>query len=212
MKNRRIDYIIAIALAGTAGAQGLWLGLWAPDGTRLQWLLVAGFVTLASHQAWLARRRLLAHFDMLLLMGGFGGLGMMIGGWIDMGFPASAAAVTHQHHHQMGLVSWMTGLMLLFAVPPGVAFSRCIAPVRRSPAVIPAVAIDVLGMLLGMFAAHTFWAMPLAHAIGSHFAGMHLAMLAGMLGGMIPAMLLRDLLLRYIEFRDARTSQPSGQG
>jgi hypothetical protein len=144
---------------------------------------------------------------MLLLMGGFGGLGMMAGNWIDLGFPMSSDAVSHHAHHQMGPLSWMTALMLLFAVPPSIAFSRCLEPARRSLVVIPAVAIDVAGMLLGMFAAHHFWAMPLAHALGSHFAGMHLAMLGGMLVGMIPAMFLRDWMLGWVEER--RIARPA---
>lgn len=206
MRTTNADQVVAIGLATSVAVQGMWLGFWAPGQVRLQWLLVAGLAALAIHQAWHARRRWFTHADMLMLMGGFGGLGMMIGSWIDLGLPMAGNAIEHHHHHAIGLVSWMTGVMLLFAVPPGVALSRCLAPVRRTPWVVVAVAIDVLGMLAGMFAAHTWWAMPLAHTLGSHFAGMHLAMLGGMLGGMIPAMLLRDWLFRFLESRRASRS------
>ena len=95
--------------------------------------------------------------------------------------------------------------MLLFSVPAGAAWSRCLEPVRRRPAWLAvALIIDVAGMLTGMILVASWWTMSLMRATGSHFSAHHLAMLTGMLGGMLPAMLLRDALFRLVSgaFRD----------
>jgi hypothetical protein len=99
----------------------------------------------------------------------------------------------------------MTWLMLLAAVPPGVAFSRCLAPIRRRPGWLTmAVLLDVAGMLAGMILAASAWTFPLRRLTGSHFSAHQIAMLAGMLGGMLPAMLLRDWILRLFAGRTGR--------
>lgn len=203
------ERLIAGALAFSIAAQGAWMGLWSGGGwqTTVQWLLVAALASAAAYQAWMARGRWPAHADMLLLMAGLGGLGMMIGGWVDAGFPMQPPMGHHHHHHAItlaGVCTWMVGFMLLFAVPPSAVFSRCLAPIRRKPLLLAmALALDCTGMIIGMFLAAAWWGMPLMHWTGSHFAGHHLAMLIGMLGGMIPAMLLRDLILRLLERRAA---------
>lgn len=93
----------------------------------------------------------------------------------------------------------MTGLMLLFAVPPAALWSRCLAPVRKRPGWLAfALLLDAAGMLAGMIVAASWWTFPLMRATGSHFSAHQVAMLAGMLGGMMVAMLLRDLLVGWL--------------
>jgi len=86
----RLEKWIAPSLAASVAAQGLVLWLWSPPSwpRGFEWLLVTGLVALATGQAWRARLHLHAHADMLLLMFGYGGLGMLAGWWVDAGFTA----------------------------------------------------------------------------------------------------------------------------
>jgi len=197
MKPATLERTIACSLAASTLIQGTWMGIWSPNG--FQWYLVSALAALAAYQAWMVREKLPAHLDMLLLMGALGGLGMMLGVWIDKGFPlAPPAPPAHARAPSLRpLATWMTWLMLLFAVPAGATWSRCMAPVRRRPGWLAfALLLDVAGMLTGMILAASWWTMSLMRATGSHFSAHHLAMLAGMLGGMLPAMLLRDAVVR----------------
>jgi len=205
MTSTKQERWIALTLALSVALQAAWIAVWSGDGWRssLQWWLIAAFGGLAIYQAWMSRAKWPAHGDMLLLMAGYGGFGMMLGGWIDAGLPLSPPP-GHHHHGIMwsAVFTWMTGLMLLFAVPPSALYSRCLAGVKRRPVLLAmALVLDCGGMVIGMLAAGAWWGMALMNWTGSHFAGMHLAMLAGMLGGMLPAMLLRDWLLLMIERR-----------
>lgn len=188
---------VALALAATTLIQGVWMGLWSPAG--FQWHLVSLAAALAVYQAWMARDRLPAHLDMLLLMAAFGGLGMMVGTWIDKGFPLvpPPPPAAPRPPSLRPLATWMVWLMLLAAVPPSAFWSRCLEPVRRRPGWLAfALVLDVAGMLAGMILAASWWTRPLMRLTGSHFSAHQLAMLAGMLGGMLPAMLLRDAVFR----------------
>jgi hypothetical protein len=202
MKVTTLERTIACSLAASTALQGVWMGLWSPGG--FQWYLVSALAALAAYQAWMARNKLPAHLDMLLLMGALGGLGMMIGTWIDKGFPLSPPVppAAPRAPSLRPLATWMTWLMLLFAVPAGAAWSRCLAPVRRRPGWLAvALLVDVAGMLTGMILVASLWTKSLMRVTGSHFSAHHLAMLAGMLGGMLPAMLLRDAVFRLISAR-----------
>jgi hypothetical protein len=190
----------AVALALFAAAQGAafawqrwWLGMaWQPV------LLGAALAALAVFFAWRARFLLSPHADMLIVMAAFGGFGMWLGDrvdhWID---PNAPLCPLHDARGAAALAaSWMTWLMLVFAIPPSVAWSRCLQPLRRKPArLVFALALDMGGMLAGMIAAHFWLGRAWALRIPPPELGMHLAMLAGMLAGMLPAMWLRDAAL-----------------
>jgi hypothetical protein len=197
MKATTLDRTVACSLAASTLIQGVWMGLWSPGG--VQWYLVSALAALAAYQAWMARERLPAHFDMLLLMGALGGLGMMLGTWIDKGFPTvpPLPPAMPRAPSLRPVATWMTWLMLLFAVPPGALWSRCLAPVRRRPGWLAfALVVDAVGMVAGMILVASWWTRSLMHLTGSHFSAHQLAMLVGMLAGMLPAMWLRDLVFR----------------
>ncbi len=190
----------ALALALFTAAQGAafvhqrwWLGMaWQPVA------LAAALAALAVYFAWRARFLLSAHADMLIVMAAFGGFGMWLGDrvdhWID---PNAPLCPLHDARGVLALAgSWMTWLMLAFAIPPSVLWSRCLQPLRASAGkLVFALALDMGGMLAGMIAAHFWIGRAWALRIPPPELGMHLAMLAGMLAGMLPAMWLRDRIL-----------------
>ncbi len=182
-----------------------WLGLpWLPVA------LATVVAALAVVFAWRARFLLSSHSDMLLVMAAFGGFGMWLGDrvdhWLD---PNAPLCPLHDARGVLALLdSWMTWLMLAFAIPPSILWSRSLQPLRRSPArLLLALALDMAGMLAGMIAAHFWLGRAWALRIPPPELGMHLAMLLGMLAGMIPAMWLRDALLR--RFSSYAPPQPS---
>lgn len=160
--------------------------------------LAAALAVLVVWFAWRARFLLSPHSDMLIIMAAFGGFGMWLGGrldqWLD---PNAPMCPLHDTRGAFALAaSWMTWLMLAFAMPPSILWSRCLQPLRRSPARLAlALALDMAGMLAGMIAAHFWIGRAWALRIPPPELGMHLAMLVGMLAGMLPAMWLRDALL-----------------
>lgn len=173
-----------------------WLGLpWLPMA------LATAAAAFAVAYAWRARFLLTSHSDMLLIMAAFGGFGMWLGDrvdhWVD---PNAPLCPLHDARGVLGLLeSWMTWLMLAFAIPPSILWSRCLQPLRRSRGrLVFALALDMAGMLAGMIAAHLWLGRAWAMRIPPPELGMHLAMLFGMLAGMVPAMWLRDALLRRI--------------
>ncbi len=185
----------SFALAAAVFAQAA--GLWWLTHLDARALLLGAFLALATAAAWQARRYWSPHLDMILVMGALGGFGMLLGTWADARFAASLAGVPCPMHTRAdgGLFTWMTGLMLLFAVPPGAAWSRCLERYRpHRPAFAAAVALDTVGMLAGMIAFGLWFAEPFSLVVESATAGMHLAMLTGMLAGMAAAMPLRDRL------------------
>jgi hypothetical protein len=160
--------------------------------------LGAAVAAVAVWFAWRARFLLSPHADMLLIMAAFGGFGMWLGDrvdhWID---PNAPLCPLHDARGAAALAgSWMTWLMLAFAIPPSVLWSRCLQPLRRRPTRLAlALLLDMGGMLAGMIGAHFWFGRAWALRIPPPELGMHLAMLAGMLAGMLPAMWLRDALL-----------------
>lgn len=174
--------------------------------------LVTVLAALAVVSAWRARFLLSSHADMLLIMFAFGGFGMWLGDrvdhWLDPNAPLCPL------HDARGLIallqSWMTWLMLAFAIPPSILWSRCLQPLRRSPArLVFALALDMGGMLAGMIAFHFWLGRSWALRIPPPELGMHLAMLLGMLAGMLPAMWLRDAMLRGFASVRASASESS---
>lgn len=189
----------SFALAAAVFAQAA--GLWWLAHLDARALLLGAFLSLATAAAWQARRYWSPHLDMLLVMGALGGFGMLLGTWTDARFTSSLVGVPCSMHGRAdgGLFTWMTGLMLLFAIPPGVAWSRCLLRYRpHRAALAAAVALDTAGMLAGMIAFGLWFADPFSLLAASATAGMHLAMLTGMLAGMAAAMPLRDRLADHL--------------
>lgn len=191
MSARAQAALLAAAVFGQAA------GLWRLAHLDARALVLGAFLAFATHAAWRARRHWSPHLDMILVMGALGGLGMLLGTWADARFAPSLAGVPCPMHTRAdgGLLTWMTGLMLLFAVPPGATWSRCLERYRPHwPAFAAAIALDTAGMLAGMIAFGLWFAEPFSLLAASATAGMHLAMLTGMLAGMAAAMPLRDRL------------------
>ncbi len=266
--------LLAIALSAATLAQGVAVILLG----RLDWRLglevmaVAAAVAGLVHQAWVHRLRLNHRIDMLLVMGAFGGLGMLAGWWVDLGFtapppnagfhvamghgcsdhgaqpdvmgemaasgccddpvpaPASssrrddqedrvAPATGHQpppaadnggHGSHTGggsfwpmVFSWMTGLMLLGAIPTGLAFTRCAELARTN--IRRWISTHVFGnalMIAGMVWIGHWMGPMLADWTGSAVLGGHIGMLAGMLLGMETGMFGGEALLGLEPWRE----------
>lgn len=191
--------LFTVAQGAPFAYQRWWLGLaWEP--VALGALLAAA----AIYFAWRARFLLSSHADMLIVMAAFGGFGMWLGDrvdhWID---PNAPLCPLHDARGVLALAgSWMTWLMLAFAIPPSIAWSRCLQPLRGSPArLVFALVLDMGGMLAGMIAAHFWIGRAWALRLPPPELGMHLAMLVGMLAGMLPAMWARDAALAAWERR-----------
>ena len=159
-----------------------------PLRTELQVWLVTAVLAAAIYQLWLARRHWFPHLDMLLLMGGFGGLAMAAADLPYAGLPAchrSASLLI------MGLPMWLAGVI------PALFWSRCLRQARAQGRLAFYLAIDLAAMILGMYAAHfatATWPLPFHHA----------AMCAGMLLGMGLAMPLRPWLSQVVLWNSSR--------
>jgi hypothetical protein len=92
---------VAALLAVATLAQGLAAVLFGRLGwpEALQTLAVTAALAGLVHQAWIHRLRLNHRVDMFLVMGVFGGLGMLAGWWIDLGFTAPAARRVLSRRH-----------------------------------------------------------------------------------------------------------------
>ncbi|MCZ2152600.1 MAG: hypothetical protein LC114_01675 [Bryobacterales bacterium] len=201
---RGMERVIAFSIAIFLVAQ---MGLLEREGAvpalfRVEiWVITLSLAALAA-RAWLVRRMLPAHADMLLLMLSWGGLGMLWGWVLDGGL---SAMQSHMGHHSIAgaaaapvysgltrFVNWMNACMLLFAFPPSVVWARCLAPYRQFPVrLVWVLALDAAGMIFGMMAGATL----IGHALGMMLTAAafahHLGMLVGMLGGMLLTMAVR---------------------
>lgn len=264
---------LAVVLAVATLAQGIGLVLLG----RLEWRLALEVLAISAavaglvHQAWVHRLRLNHRIDMFLVMGVFGGLGMLAGWWVDLGFsapprgasfhaamghgcgshgeadtgstvastgihrdpsetdpaqpsccagdgaetaaaggdPAAPTEGAHGDHGGSGgtfwpmVFSWMTGLMLLGAIPTGLAFTRCaeLARTGRRRWISTHLVGNAL-MIAGMvWLGH--WLGPiLAEWTGSAVIGGHVGMLAGMLAGMEAGMFGGEALLGLEPWRE----------
>lgn len=91
--------MMAWALAVAVLLQGVGLvGLGRlAGGEAVQTVVVAAGVAVAVYFAWKVRLKLNHRIDMIIVMGAFGGLGMLAGWWIDLGFsPPPRDAGFHQ--------------------------------------------------------------------------------------------------------------------
>ena len=256
---------IAWTLTAATLAQGVAVTLVGRLDLRLgiEVMVVTAALAGLVHQAWTHRLQLNHRLDMFLVMGVFGGLGMIAGWWVDLGFeapprdasfheamghgcgghgsPNGHAAMSGEQHHatpaaaqpegdscctsgsEQGahadpedsstmtttsdsmhaggtfwpmVFSWMTGLMLVGAIPPGILLTRCAQLARESRR--RWISTHVIGNAL-MVAAMIWighWIGPtLAKMTGSAVLGGHLGMLAGMLLGMEVGMFAGEALL-----------------
>jgi ABC-type uncharacterized transport system permease subunit len=70
-----------------------------------------------------------------------------------------------------------------------------------------ALVLDMGGMLAGMIAAHFWIGRAWALRLPPPGLGMHLAMLVGMLAGMLPAMWVRDAVLAHLQRAEIRAAE-----
>jgi hypothetical protein len=231
---RTNDSLMAWSLAVAVFLQSVGLVLLGrlAVGEAVQSLLIGTGIAAAAYAAWRIRFRLNHRIDMILVMGAFGGLGMLAGWWIDLGFQAPPPDASF--HQAMGCgmaeeeepgkkhaccapkdldgagesasfpvrplfilramldrvglgmaISWMTFLMLLGAIPPGLFTTRC-ADLAREGARrwISTHIVGNLLMIVGMIYVGHQLGPAVAAMVGSSVVGGHLAMLGGMLLGM----------------------------
>ncbi len=193
--SRRRDAWVGWALALATAMQGILLVPVAHlrGALAVQVVLVAAAVGATVRLAWRVRAQLDHHVDMALVMLAFGGLGMIVGWWIDMGlglhpYPSVWSAV----------FSLMTGLMLAAAVPPAFMLTRCAELARRSRVrwVVTHV-VGNLAMVAGMIAGGRGFGAALGGLIGSRLVGGHLAMVIGMVVGMEAGMIVGEALAGF---------------
>jgi len=169
-------------IALTVLMQALVLAWVAPVGERT-WGLVcaAGLLAVVVERLWAMRAVWNAHIDMVLIMAGWGGLGMLVGP-LAVGAPACHAAPG---------AMW-AGMLAMSAVPAW-RDARCLRAAYAERRLMLALVVDALGMAAGMqlaAAPFAFFAMTPA-MIWLH----HGAMLTGMTLGMAAAMALAKLLV-----------------
>ena len=123
----------------------------------------------------------------------------------------AAAPMHHAGHsgHAGGpfamVTTWMTGLMLAFAIPAGVVLTRCARLARTEWR--RWVSTHLVGnamMVAGMIAVGHWLGPPLGAFIGSNVLGGHVAMLLGMLIGMEAGMFLGEAVLGLAPWREWR--------
>jgi len=193
---------VAPLLGLAAGAQApllVWFG-GLERGVAWQAIAIGAALGLLVDQAWRVRRVLPCKTDMALVMVSLGGLGML-GGWIaGAGFrplgaegvcPLCSSVAAGDPAIAFGSLLQVGGMvagMLALSLPAGVAWTRCALRARRCRALwISTHVFGNAGMLLGMGVLGAAGAPALARGLGSEPGGAHLAMLAGMMGGMLAA-------------------------
>ena len=171
--------VLGMGAALATAAQAVMLTWPSPQG-----ILAGAALGAAILQLWSVRRHLNQHVDMILLMGAYGGLGMLAGG--------PACHVT--------AAMWVG--MFAVGLPPTLCGSRCIQDARREGHVIRVLAVDVVGMAAGMYMGHMVLAV---HDTFLH----HVSMLLGMLLGMALATAIRLRVEAVAGKRRASHSPPA---
>jgi hypothetical protein len=241
------DRMVAVALGAAVVVQGVGVVLLGRLDGRALWqtVVVAVALALLVAQMWRVRMHLNHRVDMLLVMGAFGGLGMLAGWWVDLGYAAPAADASF--HAAMGhgcgtvgesrrgdaesaaeccetvpesashgedggghspwamVTSWMTGLMLLGAIPPGLVLTRCAALARSGwRRWVSTHLVGNAAMVAGMVVLGHTIGPSLGRLTGSNVLGAHIGMLVGMLVGMEVGMLLGEAALGLQPWREWR--------
>lgn len=182
----------AAVIAAAVLAQGVAL-VWS-GGAHLAALPLAALAAALCALAWTRRARF-ARLDVVLATVAFGGLGMMAGSWVSGGLHAPMHGMGTAHD-SAAPAAWSaaTGVMLL-ACAAGCRWS-C-APLCRGGWMRRVLAhlVASAGMVGGMAAAGARVAPAFAPFAGAA-AGMHLAMLLGMTGGIAATLPFAALLDR----------------
>ena len=189
--NRLPDTLVAIALSLAYALQGALLfhqqTLSASDTRRL--VFATASLSFIGGFAWMERRWLNSHADMLLLMGGFGGLGMLLGSLAE-GSPSC-------HMGNMHFFSFMTAGMMLGGFLPAAFLSRCLRTAKIQGRLLAVIAFDSIGMWMGM--AFPLWTVS-AFGLGPPPRELlHPLLVTGMLSGMLTTMALRTFWLRSLD-------------
>jgi hypothetical protein len=175
----------------------------------VQTILVFVALGLLTHQAWVYRGQLTHRVDMILVMLALGGLGMIIGWWIDFGWQPAPGwmrlgqANPHPWSFWSKVWSWMTALMLLGAIPPSLVWTRCARMARLDRR--RWVSTHVIGnaaMVAGMIWTNRWIGRALGQLAGSLVVGAHTAMLAGMVIGMAGGMWVGEAVLGLRPWRE----------
>lgn len=200
--------MVGWALGGAVFAQGVILVIMGglEPGAALQLLVVAGALSLLTEEAWRHRMLLNHRIDMLLVMGAFGGLGMLLGWWIDLaGTAGGGLHAAHGHARSIwdSVFSWMTAGMFIGAVPASLRLTRCAELARKGRR--RWISTHILGnaaMLFLMIAGGRTLGPAIASLTGSRVVGMHVGMLIGMLVGMHAGMFAGEALLGLKPWRE----------
>jgi hypothetical protein len=213
---QRSDRVVGWILAAAVAAQGVGLIVAARPAAAetTQIALVTAALAAATAMTWRVRMRLNHRVDMLLVMGAVGGLGMLLGGWLDT-WLASSDMATHGAHGGHGARSawamvptWMTGLMLAAAIPASALWTRCAVLARTgwrrwlSTHVVGNGVMVVAMVWVGHWLGH-----PLGSLVGSMAVGHHAAMVLGMMVGMELGMFAGETALGLAPWREWRWSE-----
>lgn len=205
------DRWVAWLLGGAVVAQGAMLLYLGQLGgrTAVQTLLAFAALGVVTHQAWVFRGQLTHRIDMLLVMLALGGLGMILGWWIDFGLhPAPEWMRLGQLPPQpwsfwSKVFSWMTGLMLVGAIPPSLWWTRCARLARQSRRRwVSTHLVGNAAMVAGMIWTNRWLGRSVGALAGSLVVGAHTAMLLGMLAGMAAGMWLGEAALGLRPWRE----------
>jgi hypothetical protein len=162
-------------IAGAATAQLIVLGAVSPTGAMRNVIacalalgvpLAASRILARSSRAWHA----------MSIVGALGGLGMLIGSQIDARSSSLPAC------HASGLVSWMTGAMLVGCVPACAWLLPACGGARSQRGQLLGHLACFVGMMLGMQLGER-WLTPLLDAMVTPPATHHIAMVLGMMLG-----------------------------
>ena len=153
-------------LLGAGAAAALAAQLIILGWPNVQGMIAAGAIALLAWQLWSVRLHLNEHVDMLILMSGYGGLGMLP--W------------TGSCHLTTTCWLWMTAGMLGLGLPALMLGSRCLRRASGEGNLLLALTVDITGMTAAMWLVHRspFMHDPLMA---------HIGMLIGMQAGMMAA-------------------------
>ncbi len=149
-----------------------------------------GFLILKSWE----RRKRFRYLDFVLVTTSVGGLGMVLGKWLDLQItPMHHAHIAGQHNWQH-LLSFQTGLMLVFCIAAcEILCSHHCANLTVRERILRSFKCHV-SMLAGMFVGGYLLVPALSALIKtSPLLNMHISMLMGMVAGMWIGLSLMDL-------------------
>lgn len=220
------DRIVGWVLAGSVLAQGGLLVMMGRLELRaaVQLMVAAAALALLVGQAWKFRMRMNHRVDMLLVMAAVGGLGMLIGWAVDGLVGTAMGGMLRPHGMEMAccahagaaaggggggssfwkmVFSFMTGGMLLAAIPASVAWTRCARLARLGwRRWVSTHLVGNAAMVLVMIWLGHALGPGLARLTGSQVVGMHVGMVLGMLVGMEGGMFLSEALLGLKPWRE----------